>query len=218
MRVFTCLHARSHFSHPILVFDLKGQPLTNLGSLVQAKTGTGKTTAFLLPAIQNTIIEPPNQGQVAVLILSPTRELAIQIAAEASRLVSRLRPPLQVHTAFGGTAKASALARFMKGDPKILVATPGRLNDYLSEPDVRAKFDQIKTLVLDEADRMLDAGFLPDILKVLNALPSKLDGQWQGMCFSATLPPKIQQVLPNVLKKDHVSISTYVFSELYISD
>lgn len=58
-----------------------------------------------------------------------------------------------------------------------------------------------------------DAGFLPDILKVLRALPSKHHGQWQGMCFSATLPPKIQQVLSNVLKKDHVSISTYVFSE-----
>lgn len=180
---------------------------------MQAKTGTGKTTAFLLPAIQNTILEAPRKGQVAILILSPTRELALQTAAEASRLVSRLRTPLQVHTAFGGTAKASNLSRFRDGDPKILVATPGRLNDYLSESDVRAKFHGMKTLVLDEADRMLDAGFLPDILKVLRALPSKVNGQWQGMCFSATLPPKIQQVLSNVLKKDHVSISTYVFSE-----
>ena len=179
---------------------------------MQAKTGTGKTTAFLLPAIQNTIIESPSKGKVAILILSPTRELALQIAAEAARLVSRLRTPLQVHTAFGGTAKASTLNKFKSGDPKILVATPGRLNDYLSEVDVRARFDEMKTLVLDEADRMLDAGFLPDILKVLRALPSKRDGQWQGMCFSATLPPKIQQVLSNVLKEDHVSISTYVFS------
>ena len=75
----------------------------------------------------------------------------------------------------------------MKGDPKILVATPGRLNDYLSEMDVRAKFNGIKTLVLDEADRMLDAGFLPAILQVLNALPSKSTGQWQGMCFSVRI-------------------------------
>lgn len=180
---------------------------------MQAKTGTGKTTAFLLPSIQNAIIDAPRKGQVAILILAPTRELALQIATEASRLVSRLRTPLQVHTAFGGTAKASNLRKFIDGDPKILVATPGRLNDYLSDPDVRSKFDGMKTLILDEADKMLDGGFLPDILKVLGALPSKTNGQWQGMCFSATLPPKIQQVLSNVLKKGHVSISTYVFSE-----
>ena len=179
---------------------------------MQAKTGTGKTTAFLLPAIQNTIIEAPPKGQVAILVLCPTRELALQIAAEATRLVSRLRTPLQVHTAFGGTGKGPNLTKFMAGDPKILIATPGRLNDYLSEMDVRAKFAGMKTLVLDEADRMLDGGFLPEILKILSALPSKTHGQWQGMCFSATLPPTIQQVLSNVLKKDYVSISTYVDS------
>lgn len=201
------------FMTPVQSQVLAGLPSLKSDCLVQAKTGTGKTTAFLLPAIQNTIIDAPRKGQVAVLILSPTRELALQIAAEASRLVSRLKTPLQVHTAFGGTAKASNLSRFRNGDPKILVATPGRLNDYLSELDVRAKFDEMKTLVLDEADRMLDAGFLPDILKVLRALPSKVNGQWQGMCFSATLPPKIQQVLSNVLKKDHVSISTIDASE-----
>ncbi|KAF6240336.1 hypothetical protein HO173_001947 [Letharia columbiana] len=201
------------FMTPVQSQVLAGLPSLKSDCLVQAKTGTGKTTAFLLPAIQNTIIEAPRRGQVAVLILSPTRELALQIAAEASRLVSRLRMPLQVHTAFGGTAKASNLSKFRNGDPKILVATPGRLNDYLSESDVRAKFDGMKTLILDEADRMLDAGFLPDILKVLRVLPSKRNGQWQGMCFSATLPPKIQQVLSNVLKEDYVSISTIEASE-----
>lgn len=89
----------------------------------------------------------------------------------------------------------------------------GRLNDYLSEEEIRAQFSGIKTLILDEADRMLDQGFLPDILKVLRALPPKPTGQWQGMCFSATIPPKMQQVLSNVLKKDHVSISTIDTSE-----
>ncbi len=180
-------------------------------SLVQAKTGTGKTTAFLLPAIQGAIHNSPRKGQVAVLILSPTRELALQIAAEATRLVARLKRPLEVHTAFGGTAKASNLAKLKQGDPKILVATPGRLNDYLGELDVRGRFEGLKTLVLDEADRMLDAGFLPDILKVLHALPPKQgpDGsQWQGMCFSATIPPKLQEVFHHVLKKDYIAIST----------
>lgn len=125
---------------------------------MQAKTGTGKTTAFLLPAIQHMLQNSPPRGQVAILILSPTRELALQIAAEAMRLVSRFKRKIAVHTAFGGTAKASNLKEFKQGDPKILVATPGRLNDYLSEFDVRAKFAGMRTLILDEADRMLDAG------------------------------------------------------------
>lgn len=90
--------------------------------------------------------------------MSPTRELALQIAAEAKLLVAQLKPTLEVHTAFGGTAKASSLQRFKQGDPKILVATPGRLNDYLGEADVQGKFRFMNTLVLDEADRMLDQG------------------------------------------------------------
>ena len=125
---------------------------------MQAKTGTGKTIAFLLPAIQNTLQSSPPKGQVSILVLSPTRELALQIAAEAKQLVSKLKRPLQIHTAFGGTAKASTLEKFLTGDPKILVATPGRLNDYLSELYVRRKFEGMQTLILDEADRMLDAG------------------------------------------------------------
>ncbi|KAI4176953.1 MAG: hypothetical protein LQ343_000810 [Gyalolechia ehrenbergii] len=181
--------------------------------LVQAKTGTGKTIAFLLPAIQNTLRNPPAKGLVSILVLSPTRELALQIAAEAQLLVSKLRPALEVHTAFGGTAKATILSKFKKGDPKILIATPGRLNEYLSEEDVIPKFKGIRTLVLDEADKMLDQGFLPAILKILNALPPKPSANWQGMCFSATIPPKMQQVLSHVLKPDHTRVSTIDASE-----
>ncbi|KAL8767663.1 MAG: hypothetical protein Q9209_005922 [Squamulea sp. 1 TL-2023] len=189
--------------------------LPDLGSdcLVQAKTGTGKTIAFLLPAIQNTLRSRPGPGLVAILVLSPTRELALQIAAEAKHLLSKLRPTMEVHTAFGGTAKATALSRFMKGDPKILIATPGRLKDYLGEGDVVSKFKSIRTVILDEADRMLDQGFLPDILKILKALPPKQSANWQGMCFSATIPPQMQQVFAHVLKPDHVNISTIDTSE-----
>ncbi|KAL8863790.1 MAG: hypothetical protein Q9198_010335 [Flavoplaca austrocitrina] len=129
--------------------------------LVQAKTGTGKTIAFLLPAIQNTLRSRPAKGLVSILVLSPTRELALQIAAEANLLVSKINPRLEVHTAFGGTAKASILAKFKRGDPKILIATPGRLNDYLGEEDVMSRFQSIRTVVLDEADRMLDQGITP---------------------------------------------------------
>ena len=149
------------------------------------------------------------------MILSPTRELALQIAAEAERLVSKMRQPLEVHTAFGGTAKSNALNKFRLGNPKILVATPGRLNDYLSELDIGAKFTDMKTLILDEADRILDAGFLPAIQQVLHALPPKNGsrGHWQGMCFSATIPTKMQNVFSHILKSDHTTISTIDASE-----
>ena len=180
---------------------------------MQAKTGTGKTIAFLLPAIQNTLLHRPSKGLVSILVMSPTRELALQIAAEARLLVANLQSKLEIHTAFGGTAKVSNLSKFMSGDPKILIATPGRLNDYLSEEDVKRKFKSMRTLVLDEADRMLDQGFLPDILKILDALPPKKRTNWQGMCFSATIPPKMEQVFANVLKPDHIKVSTIDASE-----
>ena len=136
-------------------------------SLVRSKTGTGKTIAFLLPSIQNLLHNPPKLGLVGVLILSPTRELALQIAAEAERLVSKTvlqSHPIEVHTAFGGTARASNLNKFKSGDPKILVATPGRLKDYLGEPDVKMKFGAIRSLIIDEADAMLEAGKYPSNL------------------------------------------------------
>ena len=211
--------------------------LTSTCSLVQAKTGTGKTIAFLLPAVHNLLKNPPKSGLVAVLILSPTRELALQIAAEAKRLVKGLSvngKAIEVHAAYGGTARASSLKNLKAGDPKILVATPGRLNDILEEPEIKAKFAAMQTFVLDEADTMLeagqfyqlelnfkydllcsyvDAGFLQDVKRTLVVLPSKAQGNWQGLCFSATVPPKIKDVLSHILKPDYIQISTADESE-----
>ncbi|KAL8667902.1 MAG: hypothetical protein Q9202_000367 [Teloschistes flavicans] len=184
--------------------------------LVRSKTGTGKTIAFLLPALQNLLQRSPRKGQIAVLVLSPTRELALQIAAEADRLVKHVSiqgRQIEVHTAFGGTARASSLSKLKNGDPKILVATPGRLNDILEEPDVKARFSTMQTLIIDEADAMLEAGFLPDVKRILSALPPKAKGDWQGMCFSATVPAKIKDVLSNVLKPGYTEISTLDESE-----
>ncbi len=127
-------------------------------SLVQAKTGTGKTIAFLLPAVHTLLQQSPPRGKVAILILSPTRELALQIAAEGQQLVGKAKRPLEIHTAFGGTQRATNLKNFLNGDPKILVATPGRLNDYLGEKEARVRFESLQTLILDEADAMLEAG------------------------------------------------------------
>ncbi|KAL4788157.1 P-loop containing nucleoside triphosphate hydrolase protein [Aspergillus varians] len=176
--------------------------------LVQAKTGTGKTLAFLLPALHYLLQgNSPPRGQVAILIITPTRELAQQIAKSCDQLTSQLAKPLECHIAVGGTARAAAHSRFMKGLPSILVATPGRLKDYLSEPATAEKMSNIQTLVLDEADRMLEAGFLADVKQILQLIPPKSTG-WQGMCFSATVPPKVKDVVSVVLKPGYSSIST----------
>ena len=95
----------------------------------------------------------------------------------------------------------------MSGSPSILVATPGRLKDYLSEHPVAAKLANIRTLVLDEADTMLESGFLEDVKQILKLLPPKASG-WQGMCFSATIPPKVKDVINCVLQPGYKSIST----------
>lgn len=189
---------------------------------MQAKTGTGKTTAFLLPALQSLVTsESLPKGQVAILILSPTRELAMQIAKECDQITAHLHKRVQCHTAYGGktdnisqvkliesgSARASALSKFMTGSPSVLVATPGRLKDYLSEEATQAKFNDLRTVILDEADTMLEQGFLQDVKQILRLLPSKSSG-WQGMCFSATVPDKIKDVLKIVLKQGYATIST----------
>ncbi|KAF2763250.1 DEAD-domain-containing protein [Pseudovirgaria hyperparasitica] len=178
--------------------------------LVQAKTGTGKTIAFLLPALQSLLASNQNipKGQVAILILSPTRELALQIAKECNAVTAKLQPKIECHTAYGGTSKERDLKTFLGGDPKVLVATPGRLNDYLNDEYIAHKFQSIRTLILDEADQMLEAGFLVALNDILRRLPQKQQANWQGMCFSATIPPKIQPVLSKVLKNDHTRLST----------
>lgn len=177
-------------------------------ALVQAKTGTGKTIAFLLPALQNLLTGPAlPAGQVGILIISPTRELAMQIAKECDQLTASLPQRLDCHTAFGGTAKATRLTKFLRGNPAVLVATPGRLDDYLSDTAVRRKFANVRTVILDEADTMLESGFLVSVKKILKQIPPKSQG-WQGLCFSATIPPKIKDVVHHILAPGFKHIST----------
>ncbi|RAR14217.1 ATP-dependent RNA helicase MSS116, mitochondrial precursor [Stemphylium lycopersici] len=187
--------------------------LTELPSLssdcvVQAKTGTGKTVAFLLPAIQNLLAgNMPPRGKVAILVVCPTRELALQIAKECTGVTACLPQKMECHTAFGGTSRASNLKAFMNGNPTVLVATPGRLDDILGEEEVREKFSHLRTVVLDEADQMLDAGFAPAVKKILRRIPPKNDG-WQGMCFSATLPKEVLDIAKIVLFPGYTHLST----------
>ena len=203
----------SHMS-PVQYKVLSELPSFTDDCLVQAKTGTGKTLAFLLPTLQNLLTSKKHSaGKVSILVVAPTRELAQQIATECDKVTAFCAPRLECHLAFGGSNKKSHLNKFMKGKPSILVATPGRLLDYLSEEPVRAKFSSMQSLVLDEADTMLDRGFLEDIIKILNILPKKETAKWQGMCFSATMPPKINAVLHHVLKPSCTHLSTVSESE-----
>jgi len=186
---------------PVQQKTLNDMPNFRADVLAQAKTGTGKTIAFLLPALHSLLTQPSlPKGQVAILILSPTRELALQIAKECDALTAQLRQRPECHTAYGGTSKSTELRKFLNNDPKVLVATPGRLNDYLSDESVAERFENIQTLVLDEADTMLETGFLVAINDILRHLPPKSKAGWQGMCFSATVPPKVCErwIQPNI--------------------
>lgn len=195
------------FMTPVQHHVLTELPDWRSDCLVQAKTGTGKTLAFLLPSLHCLLQgHSAPRGQVAILIITPTRELAQQIAKSCNQLTSQLATPLECHIAVGGTARASAHSRFMKGAPSILVATPGRLKDYLSEKATAEKLSSIQTLILDEADTMLETGFLADVKRILQLIPPKSSG-WQGMCFSATVPPKVKDVVSVVLKPGYVNIS-----------
>ncbi|KAJ5438745.1 ATP-dependent RNA helicase [Penicillium daleae] len=198
------------FMTPVQQRVLTELPTWRTDCLVQAKTGTGKTLAFLLPAL-HCLLEAraaPPRGQVAILIITPTRELAQQIAKSCDQLTSQLDQPLECHIAVGGTARASAHSRFMNGAPSVLVATPGRLKDYLSDEYTAERLSNIQTLVLDEADTMLESGFLADVKQILRMIPSKKQNGWQGMCFSATIPPKVKDVVNVVLNPGYASIST----------
>lgn len=177
--------------------------------LVQAKTGTGKTVAFLLPALQ-TLIESgrlaTKGGGISLLVISPTRELAMQIAKEATNLLQRMRK-YRVSIAIGGTNKTSEEKQILAGCD-VLIATPGRLIDHLSNENIRYSLRALDTLVLDEADRLLDMGFKRDLSEIVRQLPDKLKTKRQGMLFSATIAPHVEQVANLVLSPGYKFIST----------
>lgn len=181
--------------------------------LAQAKTGTGKTIAFLLPAIQTLINKNRKPGSgVSLLVISPTRELAMQIAKEANALLKRL-PQYKVSFAIGGTNKDREEKQILLGCD-ILIATPGRLYDHLGDQNIRAAFSNLDTLVLDEADRLLDMGFMNALKDIIKCLPDKKATNRQGMLFSATIAPHVEKVAHLVLSPDYKFISTIPEGEL----
>lgn len=148
----------------------------------QAQTGTGKTAAFSLPILQTIDRDDPN---IQALVISPTRELAIQTQEQMYQLGRDERAKVQV--VYGG-ADIRRQINSLKSHPQILVGTPGRLLDHMNRRTV--KLDHVKTLVLDEADEMLNMGFLDDIEAIIKAMPE----QRQTLLFSATMPPEIKRV------------------------
>jgi len=156
--------------------------------LACAMTGSGKTAAFVLPILHRLIGKP--RGFTRVLILTPTRELAAQIHAHFEQLA--VHTPITGAAVFGGVGMGPQ-EHALRSGVDVIVATPGRLLDHLRHPYTRLQ--RLEILVLDEADRMLDMGFLPDIKRVLAQLPKKR----QTLFFSATMPAEIVQLSREML-------------------
>ncbi|XP_010491508.1 PREDICTED: DEAD-box ATP-dependent RNA helicase 26-like isoform X1 [Camelina sativa] len=176
--------------------------------LAKAKTGTGKTVAFLLPSIEAVIKSPPpsrdnRQPPIVVLVVCPTRELASQAAAEANILL-KYHPSIGVQVVIGGTKLPTEQRRMQTNPCQILVATPGRLKDHIENTSGFAtRLMGVKVLVLDEADHLLDMGFRRDIERIIAAVPK----QRQTFLFSATVPEEVRQICHVALKRDHEFIN-----------
>lgn len=172
----------------------KAIPLISKGSdvIACAQTGTGKTAAFSLPLIERIVAKNSEWRQTTVLVLTPTRELASQIVENINDYTKYL--PVRCAAIFGGVSKRQQLQALSKG-VHIVVATPGRLLDHIRQGTI--DLESLETLILDEADRMLDMGFIKDVYKIMRALPR---GRRQTLLFSATFSKEIKELSQRLLK------------------
>ena len=165
--------------------------------LVSAETGSGKTLAFCLPVLQalaeNQLPPAGRQRRVRALILVPTRELAVQIGDVARLLARHEAQAVKVTVVFGGVSINPQMMG-LRGGADIVVATPGRLLDLIEHNAL--ELSAVQTLVLDEADRLLDLGFEQELERILALLPAKR----HNLFFSATLPPTVQALAAGLLK------------------
>jgi ATP-dependent RNA helicase RhlE len=157
-----------------------------------AQTGTGKTAAFVLPMLQYLLDNPNELGRTRALIVTPTRELAEQINVTVRTLSKGT--PIRSATVYGGVGMVPQ-ERALRTGVEIIVACPGRFLDHVSRG--YAALSGVRTLVLDEADRMLDMGFLPDVKRILQQLPAER----QTMLFSATFAPELQMLATQTMRK-----------------
>ncbi|MBI4478853.1 MAG: DEAD/DEAH box helicase [Acidobacteria bacterium] len=166
------------------------QALAGKDVLATAQTGTGKTLAFLIPIIEHLLQQ--NAPGIAALVLVPTRELGMQVMDQYNALRGKKLPPGAL--VIGGLSEGQQLSAIRQG-ARFVVATPGRLEDFLNRQLIR--LSGVRVLVLDEADRMLDMGFLPAIRRILGVLPKER----QTLCFSATLEASVARIVNDYMKK-----------------
>ena len=177
--------ARHGFVQPTAVQSKTISPaLTGHDIVATAQTGTGKTLAFVLPLLES-LIKNPSAG-VSAVILSPTRELAIQTEETFAKMAANT--PFRAAVVVGGLSESTQLRAVRKG-AQVIVATPGRLCDFLKRKLVN--LSSVRVLVLDEADRMLDMGFLPAIQTITETIPPAR----QTLCFSATIEASVARVI-----------------------
>src|SRR5437764_1206460 len=169
--------------------------LTGQDLIASAQTGTGKTAAFLLPILHRLLSQEVHSTRA--LVITPTRELAQQIDDVCLGLA--YHTPLRVGLLIGGSPMGPQ-EKAIRAGVEVLLATPGRLLDHMRHN--QARFDHLHTLVLDEADRMLAVGFLPDLKRIMARLPARK----QTLLFSATMPPVIAKLAQEILR-DPVSIA-----------
>jgi ATP-dependent RNA helicase RhlE len=193
---------KNGYTQPTPVQELAIEPaLAGRNVVATAQTGTGKTLAFVLPLVQSLLAEPGPKG-VRAVVLSPTRELAIQIHEAFTKMAhgTGIRAAIVV----GGVGENPQLQSIRKG-AQVVIATPGRLYDFLSRQLV--KLDGVKILVLDEADRMLDMGFLPTIKRIMASTPANR----QTLFYSATIETSVKHLVeahvPNAVRIEVGSIS-----------
>jgi ATP-dependent RNA helicase RhlE len=182
--------AAAHFSAPTAVQAATiPRAMEGKDILATAQTGTGKTLAFLIPVIER-LIRRDAPG-IGALVLVPTRELAMQVAKQFDVLKGKQLAPAAL--AVGGLSEGPQLSAIGKG-ARIIIATPGRLEDFLDRRLVQIR--ALQTLVLDEADRMLDMRFLPAIRRIVAILPKDR----QTLCFSATLEGSVENLVKNYMR------------------
>ena len=192
-----------------LAVSLKGRDVT-----VQSQTGTGKTAVFLITLMEHMLHSKRSERKPALIIV-PTRELAVQVESEA-RLLSR-GLDFSIGALFGGVGVAQNIAKLRRG-LDVIIGTPGRLMDLSDNGHL--KLNKLGTLVIDEADRMLDMGFLPDIKKLLSRMPPRTSRQ--TLLFSATLPKASRKIIADHLNRpvaieitpEHLTVDA-VSQELY---
>ncbi|KAK4176703.1 P-loop containing nucleoside triphosphate hydrolase protein [Triangularia setosa] len=190
--------------------------------VAQAKTGTGKTLAFLVPILQKILADQPDLAEarrpvrarsndIRAIVISPTRELAEQIAVEATKLVKGTA--IKVQTAVGGTQKRMSLQKIRYEGCHLLVGTPGRLADLLTDEMSGVAAPNLTALCLDEADRMLDVGFDAELDTILKALPDRKQTPRQTLLYSATMPKDVVG-----LARKYIDPTNFEFAQTVKSD